>query len=242
MLGVRSILVYVGLGVLVWLGFLQSGVHATIAGVLVAFTVPARNRIDPQAFLDRITSLAHRFEHSSLAPTTMVIDEEQQSAVIELEEACEDVQAPLQKLEHSLHGWVQFVIVPIFALANAGVPLALGNLTNGAPMVMLGIGFGLVVGKFVGLLGASYLAVKTGLAPLPEGVSWQQMRGVSFLAGIGFTMSLFIASLGFGESALLEAAKLGILGASLIAGTLGFILLRRTAPTEQLTSIEALPR
>jgi NhaA family Na+:H+ antiporter len=242
MLGVRSILVYVGLGVLVWLGFLQSGVHATIAGVLVAFTVPARNRIDPQAFLDRITSLAHRFEHSSLAPTTMVIDEEQQSAVIELEEACEDVQAPLQKLEHSLHGWVQFVIVPIFALANAGVPLALGNLTNGAPMVMLGIGFGLVVGKFVGLLGASYLAVKTGLAPLPEGVSWQQMRGVSFLAGIGFTMSLFIASLGFGESALLEAAKLGILGASLIAGTLGFILLRRTAPTEQLTSIEAQPR
>ncbi|MDP9314699.1 MAG: Na+/H+ antiporter NhaA [Chloroflexota bacterium] len=236
LLGVRSTLVYIGLGVLVWLGFLQSGVHATIAGVLVALTVPARNRIDPSVFLDRIYSLTRRFEQSPLEPSTMVTDDVQQTVVIELEEACEDVQAPLQKLEHSLHTWVQFLIVPIFALANAGVPLSVGNVADGATPVMLGIVLGLVVGKFTGLLGLSYVAVRTGLAPLPEGVVWRHMVGVSFLAGIGFTMSLFIASLGFGQSELLEAAKLGILGASLIAGSIGFFLLPSTSPIEQTAS------
>ncbi len=161
----------------------------------------------------------------------MVTDQVQQSAVLELEEACEDVQAPLQKLEHELHTWVQFVIMPVFALANAGVALSLTSLSGETSRVVLGIIVGLVVGKPLGILLASWLAVRSGIASLPPGVSWTHMAGVGVLAGIGFTMSLFIASLGFDEPELLEAAKLGILGASLLAGTVGFLLLRRGQPS-----------
>ena len=225
--GIRTTPVYAILGVVVWLAFLRSGIHATLAGVLVALTVPARNRIDPRHFLERAGSLLHRFQQSPLEPTVMLTDEVQQSAVIELEEVCTDVQAPLQKLEHALHTWVQFVIMPIFALANAGVALSLQSVAGETANVALGIIAGLVLGKPLGLLGVAWLATRTGIAVLPEGVGWSHMLGVGFLAGIGFTMSLFIASLGFGESDLLEAAKLGILGASLLAGTIGFLLLRR---------------
>ena len=161
----------------------------------------------------------------------MLTNEVQQSAVIELEEACEDVQAPLQKLEHSLHSWVQFGIMPIFALANAGVALSLSSVAGETARVALGIMAGVVLGKPIGLLGASWMAVRAGIAELPQGVEWSHMVGVGFLAGIGFTMSLFIASLALGESALLEAAKMGILGASLIAGSIGFLLLGRGKPS-----------
>jgi NhaA family Na+:H+ antiporter len=225
--GIRLTLFYTALGVVVWLAFLQSGIHATIAGVLVAFTVPARTRIEPADFMERASRLLHRFQQSSLEPNIMLIDEGQQSAVLELEEACEDVQAPLQKLEHSLHTWVQFGIIPIFALANAGVALSLSSLVGDTTLVALGIVVGLVLGKPLGILAGCWLAVRMGLSALPAGVQWPHMVGVGFLAGIGFTMSLFIASLGLGESTLLEAAKLGILGASLIAGSIGYVLLHR---------------
>jgi NhaA family Na+:H+ antiporter len=233
--GIRTIAVYVIFGVVIWLCFLQSGVHATIAGVLIAWTVPARNRIDAAVFQERASDILKRFEGSQLEPNKMCMDEVQQHAVIELEEACEDVQAPLQKLEHELHFWVQFVIMPIFALANAGVAFSLSRITSESLTVPLGIIVGLVLGKPIGLLGASCLAVRTGIASLPHGVEWRQMIGVGFLAGIGFTMSLFIASLGFANSPLLEAAKAGILIASLVAGTIGFILLRRSQPPQPTT-------
>ena len=225
--GIRSTPFYAVLGVVVWLAFLESGIHATIAGVLVALTVPARNRIDPRLFLERAGGLLRRFQESSLAPTVMLTDQVQQSAVLELEEACEDVQAPLQKLEHELHTWVQFVIMPVFALANAGVALSLANVGGETSRIALGIIVGLVLGKPIGIIGASWLAVRSGIAALPAGVTWRHIVGVGFLGGIGFTMSLFIASLGFGESELLDAAKMGILGASLLAGVIGFLLLRR---------------
>ncbi len=230
-LGIRSILFYVSLGILVWLAFLQSGVHATVAGVLIAWTVPARNRIDPPAFLEQARAILTRFENSRLEPTIMLTDEVQQTAVIELEEACEHVQAPLQKLEHSLHIPVSFLIMPIFALANAGVSLSLTSVAGETFQVALGIMAGLVLGKPIGLIGASWIAVRTGIAALPEGVQWSHMVGVGSLAGIGFTMSLFIASLGFGESELLDTAKLGILLASVIAGSAGYLLLLRTKLT-----------
>ncbi len=226
LLGIRTVLVYVLLGLVVWVAFLKSGVHATIAGVLVALTVPARTRIDPARFVERAGSLLHRFQTSPLEPTLMLTNEVQQSAVIELEEACEDVHAPLQKLEHSLHGWVQFGIIPIFAFANAGVPLAGATFTGPTSLVVLGIILGLVVGKPVGIIGASWLAIRSGAAALPPGASWRHVIGAGFLAGIGFTMALFIGSLAFGESELLDAAKMGILAASLIAGGIGFALLR----------------
>jgi NhaA family Na+:H+ antiporter len=151
---------------------------------------------------------------------------EHQEAVLELEDAAEGVQAPLQRLEHGLAPWVAFVVVPLFALANAGVSLG-GDITGtlGQP-VTLGVALGLVLGKQVGITVLTWLAVRTGLATLPPSVGWRHIYGASWLAGIGFTTSLFIASLAFGESILLTEAKLGILAGSLVAGGGGWLLLR----------------
>jgi NhaA family Na+:H+ antiporter len=226
-LGIRATLVYSVLGVVVWVAFLQSGIHATIAGVLVAFTVPARRRIDEAGFVHRVRELITRFDVRDTISAPMLTDEYHQTTVLELEDACEAVQAPLQKLEHQLHTWVAFGIVPIFALANAGVALSREGISGTGLPIVLGIVLGLVVGKPLGLIGLSWLVVRTGVATLPEGVRWAHIVGAGCLAGLGFTMSLFIAALGFGESPLLEAAKLGILAASLIAGLVGFTLLRR---------------
>jgi NhaA family Na+:H+ antiporter len=226
--GIRTFLLYTVLGVLVWLAFLQSGVHATIAGILVAWTVPARMRIEPTDFLEKARGILQHFEKGPLGvQRSMLTDEQQQHAVIELEEVCQDVQAPLQKMEHSLHFWVQFVIMPIFALANAGVTFSFSSLAGANVTVPLGIILGLVIGKPIGVIGASWLAVKLGLVTLPTGVNWNHMIGAGCLAGIGFTMSLFIATLGFGESDLLTSAKTGILLASVFAGTIGYIWLSR---------------
>ncbi len=228
--GIRYLIFYLGMGVIVWLLFLQSGVHATIAGVLVALTIPARNRIDPRPFLEKSRYLLDGFADSRLEPTRMLTDELQQSVLVQLEDACRQVQAPLQRLEHALYPWVSFVIMPIFALANAGMTLSLNNLGGQTSNIMLGIVIGLVVGKPVGLLGTSWLLTRLGVTVLPQDTRWTHMIGATCLAGIGFTMSLFIASLAFGESNLLVVAKLGILTASIIAGALGFFLLSRLQP------------
>jgi NhaA family Na+:H+ antiporter len=225
--GVRSTLVYAGLGLLVWLAFLESGVHATIAGVLIALTIPARNRIDAPTFLGQARAILAQFERGADTPG-MLTDELQNSAVLELEQVCEHVQAPLQKLEHALQPWVALLIMPVFALANAGVSLSAGIFDTATLPAVLGIGLGLVLGKPLGLLGAVWLGTRAKLADLPVGVSWSQMLGVSVLAGIGFTMSLFIATLAFTEPATLAAAKVAILGASLVAGTVGVVLLLRS--------------
>ncbi len=225
--GIRTPIIYAALGVVVWLAFLESGVHATIAGVLVALTIPARNRIDAPTFLARARTILDTFERRDPEATPMVIDEQQQSAVIELEEACEQVQAPLQKMEHTLHGWVSLLIMPLFALANAGVPLAGSQLGGDSLPVVLGIVLGLGIGKPLGLTSAAWLAVRLGLADLPRGVSWAQMLGAGVLAGIGFTMSLFIASLAFVKPEVLATAKLSILIASVLAGAAGMLLFMR---------------
>jgi Na+:H+ antiporter, NhaA family len=150
LLGIRATLVYVALGLVVWVAFLQSGVHATIAGVLVALTVPARRRIDEAGFLHRARNLVANFEAGDRTSAPMLVDELQQSAVLELEDACEAVQAPLQRLEHQLHMWVAFGIVPLFALANAGVGLSLEGISGPGLPVVLGIVLGLVLGKPLG--------------------------------------------------------------------------------------------
>ncbi|MBC8160672.1 MAG: Na+/H+ antiporter NhaA, partial [Roseiflexaceae bacterium] len=228
LVGLRSPLIYGALGVVVWLAFLESGVHATIAGVLVALTVPARSRLDPAAFLDQSRRLLDEFAESSLEPNRMLTEERQQAIVIELEDLSEGVQAPLQKMEHTLHPWVFFLIMPIFALANAGVAISSNAFSGGALPVVLGVVLGLVVGKPLGLLLASWLVVRAGLATLPAGVSWVQLAGAGLLAGIGFTMSLFITSLAFGAlPEVLAAAKIGILLASVVAGALGLACLNR---------------
>jgi NhaA family Na+:H+ antiporter len=230
--GIRHTIAYLILGIIVWLAFLQSGVHATIAGVLVALTIPARNRIDPIAFRDQLRGLLDAFDQTEPGAARIIVDQRQASAVSEIEAAAYAVQTPLEKFQHALHPWVAFFVVPVFALANAGVTLSPAALSDGTPIV-LGVIVGLVVGKPIGITLATFLLIRSGIASLPRGVTWNQIIAVGFLAGIGFTMSLFIATLGFGTGAQLEAAKIGILGASLIAGLVGYALLwraTRTAP------------
>lgn len=227
LLGIRTPMVYLVLGGVVWLAFLRSGIHATIAGVLVACTIPARARIDAPTFLQRAHDLLAPFEQHAPATTLMLTDERQQSAVLALEQTCEHVQAPLQKLEHVLHPWVAFCIMPVFAFANAGVALSPHSLNSESLPVFLGVVAGLALGKPIGLIGASWLAVRATIAVLPAEVTWRHMRGAGVLAGIGFTMSLFIASLAFSDPALLATAKLAILLGSTLAGSYGLVLLWR---------------
>jgi NhaA family Na+:H+ antiporter len=232
-LGVRTPLVYGGIGILVWLAFITSGVHATLAGVAVALTIPARNRIDAPTFLGQAQAVLHAFPTVPDTAAPMLTDEAQQSAVLELEDLCEQVQAPLQKLEHQLHGWVKWLIMPIFAFANAGVVLSLTSMQGEALPIVLGVVGGLIIGKPLGLVGASWLAVRFGLADLPRGVGWMQLLGAGILAGIGFTMAIFITTLAFDNATQQAAAKVAILIASGIAGGVGVLVLRRLPAAEE---------
>jgi NhaA family Na+:H+ antiporter len=231
-LGFRRPIVYATLGLALWLAVFESGVHATVAGVLLALTIPANTRIDPRAFLTRSRAILQAFERAGTGDdtgTSILTDGERQEALAELEDAVEGAGAPLHRLEHVLHPWVAFAIMPLFALANAGVRIegdlgaALGN------QVTLGVILGLVLGKQLGVTLAAWMAVRSGVTDLPEGVGWRHIYGAGWLAGIGFTMSLFVADLAFAgdEGELLTAAKLGILLASLIAGVGGWLILRR---------------
>jgi NhaA family Na+:H+ antiporter len=232
LLGIRNPLVYGALGVVVWLAFLNSGIHATISGVLVALTIPARSRIDGPTFLSRVRQILQQFELNQAGDRSNHKVELQESAVLEIEDICEQVQAPLQKLEHSLNGWVSFLIMPLFALANAGVVISPNSLSGETLPVLWGIAAGLVVGKPLGIFAASWLAVRAGVATLPYAVTWRHMFCIGVLAGIGFTMSIFIASLGFGDASTLASAKLAILIGSALAGSLGLFLLSRVPPAK----------
>jgi NhaA family Na+:H+ antiporter len=226
LLGVGKTLVYALLGIGLWLAFLLSGVHATIAGVLLAFTVPAISFINPGAFLERSRYILDRFERAGEKGENVLTNEERQAALHALNHATYKLEPPLHELEHTLHPWVVFAIMPLFALANAGVPLGGGlgeALTN---PVVLGIVAGLVLGKQLGVTLFAWLAVKSGVSELPGGIGWRHVYGAGWLAGIGFTMSLFISDLAFPDGQLVEAAKLGILAASLIAGVVGWSILR----------------
>jgi NhaA family Na+:H+ antiporter len=228
-LGVWHPLPYALIGAVLWMAVLLSGVHATIAGVLLAFTIPSRTSINQRDFLRHGRAVLDHFERASQTePVNILSDIEQQSAVETLESACEKALPPLHRLEHMLHPWVTFLIMPLFALANAGVLLS-GDLRKLVTQpITLGVVLGLVLGKPIGVTLASWLAVRMGLAALPENVSWKQIHGAGWLAGIGFTMSLFMASLALTGEAQLTAAKLGILIASLCSGIVGSVLLMRT--------------
>lgn len=227
-LGVRHPLPYVLIGGVLWLAVLQSGIHATIAGVLLALMIPSRTVIHQREFLDHGRAVLDHFEKAAATePFDILSDIEQQSAVEALEDACEKVQSPLHRLEQALHPWVTFLIMPVFALANAGVSLSgdLGSMV--IHPISLGVVMGLVFGKPIGVTLAAWLAVRFGLASVPEGVSWKQIHGAGWLAGIGFTMSLFMTGLAFTNEVHLTAAKLGILIASLVAGVVGSVILMR---------------
>ena len=224
----RRAIVYGVLGIALWLAFLASGVHATIAGVVLAFAIPARFRIQGADFVRYARRAVDAFEESGGNENDILSNPQRQRWVHSLELACEQVDTPLLRLEHALHPWVAFLIMPVFALANAGVELGEGVWEALTSRVNLGLILGLILGKQIGILSFTWIAVKLGLGTLPEGVNWKQIYATSWLAGIGFTMSLFIANLGFGAGSLLETSKIGILTGSLIAGVVGFVLLRLT--------------
>jgi NhaA family Na+:H+ antiporter len=227
--GIRRPWVYGAIGLVLWGAVISSGIHGTIAGVLLAMTIPARTRIDESSFLSRARRALSRFEIAHEPGASPLKDPEHQAAVQQLERLAEQLQPPLLRLEHALHGVVAFGIMPLFALANAGVPLGLAQLGGGdGTPVALGIALGLLVGKPVGITLLAWIAVRLGLASLPQAVTWRAIGGAGILGGIGFTMALFIAGLAFSRAPeLLVAAKLGILGASLLAGLAGWLLLHR---------------
>ena len=226
--GVRAPWAYALIGLALWMAVLVSGVHATVAGVLLALTIPSRTRIDESAFLRGARRALSDFHDARTPESTVLSSRAHQEALHRLEELTEQAQPPLARLEHGLHGVVNFGIMPLFALSNAGVPLNGAGALIGTP-VAIGVLLGLVLGKPIGITLAAWLAVKTGLAAPPD-AGWRLVHGVAWLGGIGFTMSLFIAGLAFGGAEqLLTAAKLGTFLASVIAGAVGWLILRSSS-------------
>jgi len=227
MAGIRKTMPYFLLAILLWYALLLSGVHATIAGVLGALSVPAIPKYQPERFSKLVSDLMQRFNASHQPGKSIMTNDALRAVVQTLKNGVNSVEAPLQRLEHSWHMPVAYLIIPVFALANAGIPLELSSLgeTLSHP-VMLGVSLGLVLGKFIGITGASWIVLKMGIAQLPKDTRFTQIAGVSLLAGIGFTMSIFVAQLGFSHNEdLLLMAKTGILAASLLAGISGYIWL-----------------
>ncbi|NOU41799.1 MAG: Na+/H+ antiporter NhaA [Methylotenera sp.] len=223
--GIRNAIPYFIIAVLLWYALLQSGVHATIAGVLGAFTVPARSKYDPTLFIAYIKDQMARFTSSQKQGGNVMTNHQLHSAVQMLDKSVQGVQTPLQRLEHIWHLPVAFIVIPIFALFNAGIPLQMGSLSETfTHPVMLGVTLGLLLGKFIGITGACWLALRFGIGQLPRGTRFSQIAAVSVLAGIGFTMSIFIAELGFSSNHAdyLLMAKTGVITASLIAGLVGY--------------------
>ncbi|MBR8537677.1 Na+/H+ antiporter NhaA [Carboxylicivirga sediminis] len=233
---IQDLKIYTFLGFIIWYLFLQSGVdgpgsglHATIAGVLIAFTIPARPKVHINEFLARIKSGLTRFDSVPKSENERVLTDDQLYAINDVEYSVKKVQSPLQYIEHQFHGFISLFVLPIFALANAGVTLVHHGDGNGDVFTTLSfaIAFSLVAGKGIGITVFSWLAVRLGFAVKPKRSSWMSFLGLGFLGGIGFTMSIFIASLGFKESAeLLNQAKIGIFVGSIVAGLFGFYLLK----------------
>jgi len=235
---IKSKIFYLGIGGIIWFLFLNSGIHPTIAGVLVAFSVPATPVFAPKKYIKIIRRSISHFkgddDDTELEKRT-ILDKEQMNWLKEVESASDKVISPLQDLEDSLHPIVNFFIVPLFAFANAGIFLLDMEPSSIFEGISLAIITALVAGKFLGILSFSWLAVKLGLAPMPAHSNWHMMASVSMLGGIGFTVSLFIATLTFSgsdaaQAALLAHSKLGIVAGSLIAGTAAFIWLHITMP------------
>ncbi|WP_346237643.1 Na+/H+ antiporter NhaA [Niabella insulamsoli] len=236
-LGVRSIFFYAILGIGgVWSTFLLSGVHATIASVLVAFTIPADVKIKEHLFIDKIQRYLDRFRNIDPTEHKPTLTGEQLHVIEKIQVATVAATPPLQRLEHSMHPFVTFVIIPIFAIANAGVSLNIDLDNLFSTNVALGIAAGLLIGKLVGVVCFSLLLIKLKISTFPEGMNVQNLVGVGLLAAIGFTMSLFITSLAFSNEAHITQAKIGIFAASILAGVAGYIVLSRQSKKQTATS------
>ena len=233
---IKSKIFYLLLGGVVWFLFLNSGIHPTIAGVLVALCVPATPVFAPKKYIKKIRKAIGYFREMDDESLTKlsILNKEQMNWLKQIESASDKVISPLQELEDTLHPIVNFFIVPVFAFANAGIFLLDMDPVSVFEGISLAVILGLVIGKFVGIFLFSWITVKLKLAPMPAHSNWHIMSSVSMLGGIGFTVSLFIATLSFGDSAehigLLNHAKLGIVVGSVLAGLIGFIWLHKTLP------------
>ncbi len=225
--GVDSIVPYAIIGVGVWLCFLNSGVHATIAGVLVAMTIPTRSRLEPLEYCEFAREKLDEIEERDDPNAHVLVDDAQQEAAFEIRRVSPQVASPLQRLEHGLHPFTTFVVLPLFALANADIRLVGLDVPHLVLQpVVLGIFFGLLIGKPLGITALTWIAVRLGISELPAGLTWRQMLGGGIIAGIGFTMSLFIATLAFDDPTLLAEAKIAVLITSAVAGAAGYAFLR----------------
>tara|TARA_R110002096_G_scaffold42937_45_gene115701 strand:+ start:4220 stop:5626 length:1407 start_codon:yes stop_codon:yes gene_type:complete len=229
--GIRKPLPYVLIGVVLWIAMLKSGVHATLAGVILAFTIPMRPKYDPVRFMEQINSMVSHIRQAYKNEENIIKNDELRARIRALGKGVQLVQAPAQTLERNMHLPVAYLVIPIFALANAGIPVdwaSLGSVITHP--VSLGIAAGLFFGKLIGITGFAWVAVKMGVAALPDGLNFRHIVGVGFMGGIGFTMSIFIAELGFaGDPQNLLMAKTGILVASILAGISGFVWLYFTS-------------
>lgn len=225
-LGVRSPLVYAIIGIgCVWYCFLVSGVHATIASVLVAFTIPAKTKVSESYFVKQVRGYLDQFKSIDADNKQKVLTSEQMHILNGVEHLVNAALTPLQKLEHALHPFVTFFVIPVFALANAGVTFEQEMLSNIANPITLGVAFGLFFGKIIGIFGLCSLFIKLKWAPMPEGMNYKHLFGAGLLGGIGFTMSLFVSELAFIDPLHHAEAKLAILAMSVIAGVCGYLYL-----------------
>ncbi len=225
--GIRKAMPYFIVAVLLWYAMLQSGVHATLAGVLGAFTVPMRSKYDPALFADRVNEQLDAFITSSQSGGSVLSNHRLYTVVQNIEASAVSVQTPLQRLESIWHLPVAFLVIPIFALFNAGISLDLSMLKQTfMHPITLGAMFGLLFGKFIGITSASWIGLRLGIAKLPTGTRFSQLAAASVLGGIGFTMSIFIAEIAFSNHLdYLVMAKTGVFVASLLAGIIGFTFL-----------------
>ena len=227
MSGIRKTMPYFIVAVFLWYALMQSGVHATLAGILGALSIPAIPKYEPERFSAHVKELMQRFDASHQPGVSIMTNDKLRAVVQTLKNGVHSTEAPLQRLEQIWHIPVAYLVIPIFALVNAGIPLEFGSLSETLTHpVTLGVTLGLVLGKFIGITGVCWLMLKLGVAVLPKDTRFTQIAGVSLLAGIGFTMSIFVAQLGFeNREELLLMAKTGILAASLLSGVAGFIWL-----------------
>jgi NhaA family Na+:H+ antiporter len=241
--GIRHPFVYVVLAGGVWAGVLTSGIHATVAGVLVAMLVPVRSKLDPGQFLALTEDRLTRLREARLTQDSPLEDRWQLNAISDLRRVASEMRPPGLALEETFHGFVAFAVLPLFAFFNAGVAIDPGRFLQGlAHPVGLGVIVGLVIGKQVGIASFSWLAIKLGWAEQPAGVRWPHLYGGAVLGGIGFTMSIFVTELAFNDEAHLALAKVGVLVASVLAAAWGTIVLGAVLPRGQRAPAdEALP-
>ncbi len=237
-LGVKKLMPYLLLGLFLWIFVEASGIHATIAGVLLALTIPVRSRINAQQFLDICRCQLSDIKGEELERKNILLTPEQQDSLEDIEDAYGAVQNPLVRLEHQLHPFSAFVVMPLFALANAGIQISGINLSLIEP-VGLGITLGLVMGKPLGIIGATYICHRLGLVHKPDSLSWKHIIGAGILGGVGFTMSIFITQLAFEDAGMIALSKLFIVICSVVMGIVGVLYLWRASRNDKCADVSS---